>query len=121
MLIVNNWFEHNNILVMDNAEIHMASEAECVEYYLWNMVIDGRPLQVKIGYLSTRCPELNPIEFMFHLLSNHVPSFQYLIMGAINHEGVTLIRRVFDDIKYETVVKTFVYYGYFHSHPMGVD
>jgi hypothetical protein len=33
MLIVSDWFEHNKILVMDNAQIHTA-EAECVEYYL---------------------------------------------------------------------------------------
>jgi transposase len=86
MLIVSNWFEHNKSLVMDNARMHMANEAECVEYYLWNMIIDGRPLHAKSVYLPTGCPELNPIEFMFHLLSNQVQSFWYQIMGAIDCE-----------------------------------
>jgi hypothetical protein len=53
MLIVSNWFEYNKILVMDNAWIHMAGEADCVEYYLWNTMIDGRSLHAKIVYLPT--------------------------------------------------------------------
>jgi hypothetical protein len=39
-------------------------------------------------------------------------------MAAINREVVTLIGRVFDDIKYETIVKTYLHCSYFHSHPM---
>ena len=46
MLIVTGYFEHNQILVMDNARIHTAGEAECVEYFLWNTIIDGVPLHV---------------------------------------------------------------------------
>jgi hypothetical protein len=76
-------------------------------------MIDGRSLHAKIVYLPTWCPELNPIEFMFHLWSNRVQSFLYRIMGAIDREVVTLIGRVFDDIKYETIlVKTFIHCGY---------
>jgi hypothetical protein len=48
MLIVSGYFEHYDILVMDNARIHTAGEAECVEYYLWNTLCDGIPLHVKI-------------------------------------------------------------------------
>ena len=66
MLIVTGFFEHQEILVMNNARIHTAGEAECVEYYLWNTVIDGKPLHLKIVFFPTPCPELNPIEFMFH-------------------------------------------------------
>jgi hypothetical protein len=53
MLIVSNWFKHNGVLVMDNAHIHMACKAECVEYYLWNTITDSRPLHVKIVHLPT--------------------------------------------------------------------
>jgi transposase len=80
MLIVTGFFEHQEILVMDNARIHTAGEAECVEYYLWNTVIDGKPLHVKIVFLPTRCPELNPIEFMFHLLADRIRSYRYRII-----------------------------------------
>jgi transposase len=69
VIFVCNYFEQNEILVMDKAQIHMAGKAECAKHYLWNMI--------KIVYLPTRCPKLNPIEFMFHLLSDLVRSFQY--------------------------------------------
>ena len=75
MLIITGYFFHNEILVMDNARIHTAGEAQCVEYYLWNTPINGIPLHVKIVYLPTRCPELNPIEFMFHLLADESARF----------------------------------------------
>ena len=70
MLITLGYFLHNEILVMDNAHIHTTGEAACVEYYLWNTPINGLPLHVKIVYLPTHCPELNPIKFMFHILSD---------------------------------------------------
>jgi hypothetical protein len=41
MLIITGCFEHQEILVMDNAHMHTAGDAECVAYYLWNTIIDG--------------------------------------------------------------------------------
>jgi hypothetical protein len=121
MLIVTGYFEHQEILVMDNARIHTAGEAECVEYYLWNTVIDGRPLHVKIVFLPTRCPELNPIEFMFHLLSDRIRSYRYRIIGAIDKQVVQVMGQVLDEIKYETIVKTYIHCGYMHSRAMERD
>jgi hypothetical protein len=121
MLIISGCFEHYGILFMDNARIHTAGKAKCVEYYLWNMLCDGVPLHAKIVYLPTRCPELNPIKFMFHLLTDRVRSFWYRILGAIDREIVALIGRVFDFIKYEIIVKTYVHCGYFHSRAIGVE
>jgi hypothetical protein len=109
------------MFVMDNAQIHTAGKGECVEYYLWNALCDGVPLHVKIVYLPTRCPELNPIKSMFHLLTDIVRSFWYRLFRAIDREVMALIGRVFDDIKNDTIVKTYVHCGYFHSHPMGVE
>jgi hypothetical protein len=51
MLIISGYFQHCEILVMDNARIHTTGEAECVAYYMWNIIIDGRSLHVKIMYL----------------------------------------------------------------------
>jgi hypothetical protein len=56
MLIFTGYFEHQEILVMDNARIHMAGEAKCVEYYLWNTGIDVRPLHVKIVFCPSGAP-----------------------------------------------------------------
>ncbi len=121
MLIVTGFFEHQEILVMDNARIHTAGEAECVEYYLWNTVIDGRPLHVKIVFLPTRSPELNPIEFMFHLLADRIRSYRYRIIGAIDRQVVQVMGQVLDDIKYETIIKTYIHCGYMRNRAMGVD
>jgi transposase len=83
MLIIN-----NEILVMDNAWIHTAGEAECVKFFYATPLYLDYPLHVKIVYLPARCPELNPIEFMFHLLSSRIWSFQYQIVGAIDHRVI---------------------------------
>jgi hypothetical protein len=50
-LIGTRFFLHNKILVMDNAAIHTDAEAEIVEDLLWDMVVDGRPLNVLVVYL----------------------------------------------------------------------
>jgi transposase len=64
-------FEHNEVLVMDNATIHTGGDANIVEDMLWTpAVVDGIPLHVIILYLPTRSPELNPIEF-YHEFSHH--------------------------------------------------
>jgi hypothetical protein len=121
MLIISSYFEHQEIFVMDNAHIHTTGDAECVAYYLWNTIIDGRLLHIKIVYIPTRCPELNPIEFMFHLLADQICLFWYRVIGAIDRQVVRLIGQVFNDITYETIVKIYIHYGYFHSCPMGVE
>jgi hypothetical protein len=50
-LIGTRFFLHSKILVMDNAAIHTGAEAEIVEDLLWDMVVDGRPLNVLVVYL----------------------------------------------------------------------
>jgi transposase len=57
------------ILVMDNAAIHTAVEAEIVKDLLWDMAVDGRPLNMLVVYLPAPAPELNPIELVFHSLA----------------------------------------------------
>jgi hypothetical protein len=50
-LIGTRLFLHGGILVMDNAAIHTGAEADIVEDLLWDMVVDGRPLNVLVVYL----------------------------------------------------------------------
>ena len=44
---------HNKILVIDNAAIHVGSELQQLEDYLWITVIDSCPLNVFILYLPS--------------------------------------------------------------------
>jgi hypothetical protein len=76
------------------------------QVFLWNTTISGLLLHVKIVYLPTRCPELNQIEFMFHLLSNRIQSFWYRIVGVIDFQVIALIGKVLDGIEYEMIINT---------------
>jgi hypothetical protein len=53
ILIIAGFFEHNEILITDNAQIHMVGEAKCVQFFLWNTTSSGLPLHVEIVYLPT--------------------------------------------------------------------
>ena len=66
-LIAYRWFEHGDILIMDNASIHTGAEASIVADLLWTVKLDVRPLHVLVVPLPTRSPELNPIELVFHI------------------------------------------------------
>ena len=76
LLIVIGYFHHYEVLVMDNARIHTAEEASTVEDLLWTTEVDGRPLRVCVIYLPTRSPELNPIEYIFHILTNRIRRYR---------------------------------------------
>jgi hypothetical protein len=68
-LISTRFFLHDKSFVMDNAAIHTGAEAEIAQDLLWDMVVDGRPLNVLVVYLPAGAPELNPIELVFHILA----------------------------------------------------
>jgi transposase len=58
---------------MDIGRVHHTGEVTCVETLLWDTVIDGtRPLNVLVVYLPMHSPELNPIEFVFHILTARI-------------------------------------------------
>jgi hypothetical protein len=57
-LISSLWFEHGDVLILDNSAIHSGGDAGNVKDYLWDMVVDERPLNVLVIFLPTRSPEL---------------------------------------------------------------
>ena len=75
-MIQNRWLQHNEVLIMDNAAVHTGKEAKMVNDLLWSTVVDGVPLKILVVYLPPRCPELNPIEKIFHVLSKRVCTFR---------------------------------------------
>jgi hypothetical protein len=87
-LISSRWFEHGNALILDNAAIHLGGEAGNVKDYLWDTVVDGRPLNVLVIFLPTQSPELNPIELVFHILARHIRSFRYRMAGPCSNAVV---------------------------------
>jgi hypothetical protein len=111
-LIVMCYFKHEEILVMDNARIHTGGEASCIETLLWETPIDGRPLHVLVVYLPTRAPELNPIEFVFHILTARIRSFRYRMAGPCDQLVLVKAKKVFDEMDYALILRIYIHCGY---------
>ena len=90
---------------MDNAAVHTGKEAKIVNDLLWDTIIDGKPLKILVVYLPPRCPELNPIEKIFHILSKRVRQFQeeQTTDAAAVLENAT---SVMNDFSYELIKKS---------------
>jgi hypothetical protein len=112
-LISTRWFEHGDVLVLDNAAIHSGGDAGDVEDLLWDTEIDGRPLNVLVIFLPTRSPELNPIELIFHILARRIRSFRYRMAGPCDSAVVRQTTKVLDALSYETIFKCYAHCGYF--------
>jgi transposase len=69
-LLQNSWFECSDIIGIKNAPIHTGGEADIVENLLWHV------MQVRVVFLPTRAPKLNPIELIFHILARHIWSYR---------------------------------------------
>ena len=69
MAIQYGYLVHDEIIIMDNAAIHLQKHAKDVQDFLWNCKVDDKPLCILIIWLPTRAPELNPIELIFHIFA----------------------------------------------------
>jgi hypothetical protein len=111
-LIISGYFHHNEVLVMDNSRIHTGGVASSLKTLLWETLIEGRPLHVLIVYLPTRSPELNPIEFVFHILTARIRSFRYRMAGPCDHLVVAKAKKVFDAMDYALILRIYIHCGY---------
>jgi transposase len=107
MLLANNWFERGDVLILDNASIHIGQEADIVEDLLWNA------MQVVVVFLPTRSPELNPIELVFHILSRRIRSYRYQQMvGPCTNAVLDLSCQVLDDMPFDLISRCCRHCGY---------
>lgn len=60
--IARGYFHHGDILVLDNAQIHIGKENSVLEEWMWDS------FGVLILFLPPRSPELNPIELVWNIL-----------------------------------------------------
>jgi hypothetical protein len=110
-LISCGWFEHGYVLILDKAVIHSGGDAGNVKDYLWDMVVDGRPLNVLVIFLPTQSPELNPIKLVFHILAHLICLFTDCMAGPCDNATVHQATKVLDLILYETILKCYAHCG----------
>ena len=112
-MVVSGWLRHDKIIVMDNAAIHTGGVAAHLERFLWESVVDGRPLHILVVYLPTRSPELNPIELVFHIFARRVIRQRLRHnFGAVDRAIIRFGTQVLDEISYETILKCYQHCGY---------
>jgi hypothetical protein len=113
-LLTRRWFNRGDVIVMDNARIHTGGEADILSDLLWEMDYgDGVPLHVVVVYLPTRSPELNPIELVFHILSERIRSFRYF--GGAGPADMNVLARaaiILNAIDTATVLSCCAHCGY---------
>ena len=115
-LVASKFLRHNEVLIMDNAAIHVGGEASIIEDLLWNTIIDGRPLQILTVFLPTRAPELNPIELVFHVLARRIRSFRYQNAFLDDATVVTKTATVLDGISPDLILRMMCHCGYGFPH-----
>ena len=112
-LLINGWLKHGDVLCLDNARIHSGGEASVLEDYVWNYVRDGEPMHIYVAWLPTRAPELNPIEFVFHILSTRIRSLRTSISaGPCDNEVIKYAAQVMDTMPFELIARCYIHCGY---------
>ena len=111
-MIESGFLVHGEVLVLDNAQIHIGGSARALEDLLWSMIVNDEPLNCLVLYLPARAPELNPIELVFHISVRWLRSFHYRRMGALDDHVVTRVDRVFNDMDLDLFQKCARHCGY---------
>lgn len=69
-------FRRGDIAVFDRWTGHFHGEAEELENLLWEAQgPDGMPMNILLLLLPARCPELNPIELIFHIVKRRMRNY----------------------------------------------
>ena len=103
---------HDEVLVMDNAAIHIGGESQQLEDYLWTTIVDGRPLNVYVLYLPPRAPELNPIELVFNILVQRLKGIHYRNVEGVSKNVLDRVEYIFQSISFETILNCYFHCGY---------
>ena len=111
-LLKRRFFKKGDVLVMDNAAIHTGGVAHDIQWYLWDFLQDDELLNVLVLFLPPRCPELNPIELIFNILSSWVKSFHYQRNGILDKVVIHHAIDVLTTISFKDVKKCYEKCGY---------
>lgn len=113
LLIARDWLMHNDVVCLDNARIHTGGDLSHLEQLLWNFEVQGRPLRIFVVWLPTRSPELNPIEFVFHILASRIKRYRCdLSAGPVDNEVLKYARLVMDNMQADVIAQCYIHCGY---------
>ena len=113
LLIAKDWLVHGDVICLDNARIHTGGDATHLEELLWNFEVRGRPLHIYVVWLPTRSPELNPIEFIFHILASRIKRLRCnLSAGPVDNEVLKFAKMVMDNMSADVIARCYIHCGY---------
>jgi hypothetical protein len=71
---------------------------------LWETIVDGHPLHILVLYLPTRSLELNPIEFVFHILAFWIHSYKYQTAAPCHKAVLYKAAQVMNEMSYNLIL-----------------
>ena len=105
------WLMPYDVLVCDNATIHLQGYNGDLRDLLWNSrALDGEPLRILLLPLPTRSPELNPIELVWHIMVQRV-KYGMKRVGE-PHAVARAAENVLNMMNIELMRRTFRHCGY---------
>jgi len=90
-----------DILVMDNAAIHVGGENDVLEDFLWDY------FGIHVLMLPTRSPELNPIELLWHILVQRLKSINLVATRTMQHRVACQAFEIMKQFTHEEVASCY--------------
>jgi transposase len=107
------WFNRYDILVLDNAMIHLHGECSDLPDILWNIPgPDGLSMCISVVPLPTRSPELNPKELIWHTLVRRLKNVPLYIPRPANHAVAHYAKYILDNMDHELMINSAIHCGY---------
>ena len=108
------FLQHNDILVLDNAAIHIGAENDVLADFLWDMPspFDGCPMHIYLLLLPPRSPELNPQELVWSQLVTHLGNAYLYGPRPTSHAPVYFASKILDSFTHHDIAKCYKHCGY---------
>ena len=114
--ILDGFLHKYDILVMDNAAIHVHGENRDLEDFLWDFPSsDGTPMHIYIKLLPTQSPEWNPIELVWAVLVKKLKS-RYYATPFVRDMVPILAMEVLNEMDFHLMQKCMIHQGYYHKY-----
>ena len=109
--IVKGFLVEGDVLVLDNAAIHVGKENSVLEDWLW------QEFRIFVLFLPARTPEWNPIELMWNALVQRLKAIPLNVIRSINkHAAAKAAEQVLKEFTHDDIAKFYETSGVFNHH-----